>query len=408
MFNTSSVPKRLRNSHIHQCLRIEQANRNLRIRSQIHYCYHCFRWVDRDDWDSHCQSHLFSIRSKRCGSIIHSHTLIRPAYCPFCLSDESLPASLRYDPWERECELWDHVVKHIDTSLWPRTCPHPLCATAFKTALSFRYHLHDDHGLCGNFSKPEEEITPEEPPGVNSPGLCQTVTRNQKRKRKASDEQAVPSWRFVQQSDRAKVSLPRRNDADTGEQKTCQTVSPDVLSLGTTLGQRERHDLARPESRGDSPDLSLKSETQTGQDVFQHHSPPTESGVPPVDDEQLFQFIRLPSADTFYADEEQNPSPRTTSPTGGSTNGQDWATTSPLTVKPVCMAASAWSLASPDDGSTTHNIQHKDPTSHPGGPRIRLRVGPPETKIRLRFHRPKTEKEGRRSHKRARRGATRS
>jgi hypothetical protein len=106
--NRLSLPKRQRNAHIHRCLRREEVDRCQRMRSQVHYCVHCFRWVDRDHWDEHCQSHLSSISSKRCGSITHNDTLVRAGHCPRCLGDIGLPPSVRYRPWDQDSELLRH------------------------------------------------------------------------------------------------------------------------------------------------------------------------------------------------------------------------------------------------------------------------------------------------------------
>jgi hypothetical protein len=178
--------------------------------------------VDRDDWNDHYQSNLSSIWSKRCGSIIHNHTLTRPGYCPFCLGNNSLSVSSRYDPWERDWELWDHIMKHIGRSLWPRHCPRPLYAASFENPMSFRYHLHDTHSLCGHFPGLEERSALEDSAEAGSARIGQIVNRNRKRKRKrkrkAFDEKEVPKWRFVQQSDQVKPDRPPRQDADTSEQ----------------------------------------------------------------------------------------------------------------------------------------------------------------------------------------------
>lgn len=329
--DNSSLPQRSRNSHIHRCLRIEQANQNQRIRSQIHYCYHCFSWVDREDWSDHCQFHLFSIRSKRCDSIIHKHTLIRPGYCPFCLGDDGLSAALRYDPWERDRELWDHVMQHINTSLWPRRCPHPLCAASFENLTSFRYHLHDDHSLCVKISDLEKKSDLEDSAELGRTSIVQNTARNRKRKQKALDEKDIPKWRIVQRG-RVEPERSPQQDANAGEWLACQTISSDMLSINRTLGESEWQGVVcHPESHETPPDLSVPFKAQAGPATpkfHQHHSPDPEFSRSTDDDDDLFQFIRSPSTTSFHADpvcKEHDWSQRSALPYGDSTDDRDLA-----------------------------------------------------------------------------------
>ena len=137
-----------RSIHIHECQRREHASTLERPQSELHYCFQCFNWFDAEIWDDHCQLHLSSIASKRCGSIVYCNTVISPAYCPFCLSDAKLPASLRWQSRTRDHKLWTHLKVHIEGSHWPSSCPHPLCDSRLNDKESFYYHLSDIHNLC--------------------------------------------------------------------------------------------------------------------------------------------------------------------------------------------------------------------------------------------------------------------
>ena len=94
--------------------------------------------------------HLVSINSKRCGIITYCYTLLRPAFCPFCLGDNrpTTPATERWKSWTREHQLQNHLQSHLEEVSWPIGCPHPLCsASLFNDELSFWFHLQDVHDL---------------------------------------------------------------------------------------------------------------------------------------------------------------------------------------------------------------------------------------------------------------------
>ena len=91
--------------------------------------------------------HLGSLTSKRCASITYCNSLFRPAFCPFCMGDDQLPASSRWNSWTREAKLWSHLGTHLGASHWPLKCPHPLCSLQLQDETSFLYHLSDVHSL---------------------------------------------------------------------------------------------------------------------------------------------------------------------------------------------------------------------------------------------------------------------
>ena len=128
VFNVHSLEKPLRSSHIHTCLKIELAETLERQQSELQYCYFCYDWFVEEEWDQHCKTHIKSISSRRCASITYCNTLFRPVFCPFCLSDKRLPASVRWRSWTKEAKMWNHLESHLEASLWPSACPHPLCS----------------------------------------------------------------------------------------------------------------------------------------------------------------------------------------------------------------------------------------------------------------------------------------
>lgn len=96
--------------------------------------------------------------SKRCGRITYCRTLVRPAYCPFCLGDASDSASQRLESWCRDHALWLHVDKHFQGCEWPRRCPHPLCDASLSDVLDLRFHFIDEHGLSRTVAKDAHKL----------------------------------------------------------------------------------------------------------------------------------------------------------------------------------------------------------------------------------------------------------
>jgi hypothetical protein len=117
------------------------------LQSDVHYCYQYFDWVVGEDWEPHCQSHLAGMAIKLCGTITYCHKLVRPSYCPFCMSDPELFASKRLESRTRDHKLWSHANEHFGKCRWPRVCPYPLCDTTLKDAASFQFHLVDEYGF---------------------------------------------------------------------------------------------------------------------------------------------------------------------------------------------------------------------------------------------------------------------
>ena len=139
--------KRQRSTHIHECCRRDLARTLQRRPCELRYCYTCFNWFVEEEWEEHCQMHVASLTSKRCATIIYCHTLIRPAFCPFCLGNRKEAASRRCQSWTREAKLWTHLQTHFGKTHWPLRCPHPLCDLQLQDETSFFYHLSDVHVL---------------------------------------------------------------------------------------------------------------------------------------------------------------------------------------------------------------------------------------------------------------------
>ena len=188
-----SLRKPQRNTHIHNCSHKELASTLGRPQPELKYCFVCFCWFVEEEWNKHCQTHLNSITSKRCASITYCHTLVRPAFCPFCIGDNQLSPSSRYTSWTREAKLRSHLQSHLEASRWPLVCPHPLCNLELNNETLFLSHLNDVHSLrMSSYAKNCQR------PKCNSAPSLHWISKtgNQKRKRQnEGGEELQPSKR---------------------------------------------------------------------------------------------------------------------------------------------------------------------------------------------------------------------
>jgi hypothetical protein len=86
------------------------ASQRGRLRTDIHYCYHCFDWVIGGEWENHCRSHLSTMTSKRRGTITYCHTR------PSCVSEgqsSGTPNSCLVGSYTGSlcCKVWETAQK---------------------------------------------------------------------------------------------------------------------------------------------------------------------------------------------------------------------------------------------------------------------------------------------------------
>ena len=182
--NGHSLRKDRRSTHVHACRHKERAPKLERSPAELKYCYLCFSWVVEEDWNKHCQCHLKSFISRRCGSFTYCNTLIRPGFCPFCIGNDRLDASSRLGSWTREPQLRSHLEVHLKGASWPRKCPFPLCNLEFADKRLFLYHLSDVHSLKAG---PRKDTGLQEESGKDQFVTWDPDTTLGKRKRKDSD-----------------------------------------------------------------------------------------------------------------------------------------------------------------------------------------------------------------------------
>lgn len=362
--DTSRLPKRERNQHVQACVRREIASKYEYLPTDIFYCHLCFNWiVGSREWKVHCQTHLNNLGSKRCGTITYCHTLVRPAYCPFCLG-HARSVTLRLKSWCRDHALWQHVDEHLQGRKWPLSCPHPLCDASLSDVLDLRFHFIDEHGLSRTVPKTLKNLKDWVTIPLHS-GPEQGILQ----KRKAPEGDSESSWPHPKQF--LPTYPPRK------ARRCSSTVAPSLLS---SIDASKSYPTSPIDLTGSDSSTCALEATPPLQPQEDHQSEDClgsgllspvrfqscESTV--VNDSIFSQFIRSPSPD-------------------------DIPTT--LTTDQVHQAAvDVDDLVTPSNTSfsgTSLSHHDSDPNYPPDAPvgtrqklRICLRVEPPKTKIKLR------------------------
>jgi hypothetical protein len=201
------------------------------LQSDVHYCYLCYDWVIGDQWVPHCQSHLDGLMTKRCGSVTSCYTLVRPAYCPFCIGKLDDPAPKRLQSWTRDRKLWDHIRQHhLADCLWPGKCPHPLCDVILEDYVTFEAHLVNEHGLTRpGKTTAKRSLEVDDAASINGPTSSTVSARKRRKVEDASYLAWMPSSNFQTGAD-TRPSVPSYRPSKRSRHSTL-TVSPPALSL---------------------------------------------------------------------------------------------------------------------------------------------------------------------------------
>ncbi|KAK3168429.1 hypothetical protein OEA41_004877 [Lepraria neglecta] len=246
--------------------------------------------------------------SKRYASITYCNTLFRPAFCPFCLSDDRLPASSRWTSWTREAKLWSHLGTHLKASQWPMDYPHPSYSLQLQDETSFLYHLSDVHSLQ---MSPHMKISWQS--GRDSQSLIHWVSdptsqKRQKRKRQDNGEQELRlskhSSRPVMTDGQPEWTPTHSLDPkDLGAFPISVSSKPFEVSLMDMTFDDDRLPELSPDQSTSSPD-SNETCSLDGICPYDNISPTdlmeelgSKTGdAPTPDDEALFsQYLRSPS-----------------------------------------------------------------------------------------------------------------
>ena len=396
-FDRSRLPKYRRNQHVLSCVRRDMARRLKRPQKTIHYCYECFNWVVADVWDDHCRAHLSALTSKRCGTITHCHTLVRPAYCPDCLGRENLPVDQRMISWTRDHKLWEHMNAHMNEYSWPRACPHLICkreaslqkivAPQFENEEKFQFHLIDEHGF--SYTRPR---------CLDGPASTTHESFSLGRKRTLDGDETsewVPSQCFESMSmsrDCLSPSRPRKR-----ARKMTPTICPPLLSTSATEGDEHLMQMDTYEtvpSRAHVPNNVGLGDAELTQDLER----PGRHWVSTCDSFNLDSDTTDPDpgSSTLFSLYLRSPSPSSSTELPSECSGE--------TLVPVDSELS--SPDSPEKPIAEHGSDHKldrieeKPPSSPRKPRIRLRITPPKPKLLLRLTRPRSKGSAKRWRKR--------
>lgn len=122
-------------------------------------CFDCNQWFyGTEAWELHSQHHLDNRDSLSvwCDPLFYGGVLARAGHCPWCLTDEDLPASVRSYQFKTRRGWLEHIYEHkIRLKMLledkPRSirCPDkwPHCPQEFVSVLELEFHLSDNHGI---------------------------------------------------------------------------------------------------------------------------------------------------------------------------------------------------------------------------------------------------------------------
>ena len=138
--------------HVYSCYRKQKTEEH----GNAELCFRCNEWVyGSEAWENHCRGHLhhdlLNDFPMWCDPLTYGGVLATPGHCPFCVTDESLPASTRMHQFLHRATWLEHVQQHIRILHpdQPVKCPHPSasCGKVVATPLELQFHLQDAHGI---------------------------------------------------------------------------------------------------------------------------------------------------------------------------------------------------------------------------------------------------------------------
>ena len=361
------------------------------LQSEVHYCYHCFDWVIGDQWNSHCQSHLDGLTTKRCGTITSCHTLVRPGYCLFCMSDSDVPASKQMESWTRDHKLWTHVGEHVSECRWPRVCPHPLCDVDLKDATTFQFHLVDEHGLSrirnGEAAALAVLDSQDDAKSNDAPLLNGHPDRKRKKVGSASPLEWMPPQSFTNVTTAPTERSPRPSKQ---QRHDISTVCPAALCLqnGTSDKQATRDHL-------DSVVLPvtpsfMDSESESTLDMVMPDPDWTHTVDSVLDTIVTDNFDDGSGCDKLFNQYLRSPTP---SPSSDDTASQLSGTTLPVSEQRLSSTCTNASKSPAEHGAPSQG----PPSGTMNVPRIRLRISQPRITLSLKL--PQQGEGGRPSNK---------
>lgn len=180
------------------------------------FCFACSVWVTREqDWAVHCQGHLDQPEEipTQCNPFKYGGYLASPGYCPWCLGDSSLSATVRAQQFPDRLKWQSHIDDHIAKLDERKTpiCPHPRtqCTEAFSSMQDLKFHLQDVH--CIELRRGCKRPSPESEgdPGSRKVRISGDVQPRGSDLRTAAD--IKPEYKFVDEAAKMSVrEVPRR------------------------------------------------------------------------------------------------------------------------------------------------------------------------------------------------------
>ena len=294
------------------------------------YCYLCFGWAVEEEWEEHCQKHLESLSSKRCGSFTYCHTLIRPSFCPFCVGDDQQKASTRLSSWTRESQLRKHVESHLTQVFWPRKCPFPLCDLQLADETSFLHHASDVHNLKCDAWKTSSQ--PQESQKIQFNVWTPSASVSKRKRRDSDAEEGHPPRKLI----KASTSQPTRE------------ASPPTPHTASISGQTVPEKPALPDS---PPELvSSSSELYTSE----AEDPPTTPDECEIAEIGYNAFCSRPLPSCSTLQDEKQP------------GGELHLDTMPVEDVVRLMEPHTIPIMSPESKGRQITTPNRPPQSHPG------------------------------------------
>jgi hypothetical protein len=114
----------------------------------MRYCYEHDTWCrSEQEWVHHIKTCHAPQLNDFCGLIRLSGVVVVAAHCLFCLGDEKLPITERFQQFPDVFVLHKHMKRHLDLLDTPMSlCPHPRCDDQVESDRAFWTHAHSVHG----------------------------------------------------------------------------------------------------------------------------------------------------------------------------------------------------------------------------------------------------------------------
>lgn len=202
------------------------------------FFFACSVWVTSEqDWADHCLGHLDQPEAipTQCNPFKYGGHLASPGYCPWCLGDVSLSATVRAQQFPDRLKWQSHIDDHIAKleGEKPPICLHPRtqCTEVFFSMQDLKFHLQDVH--CIEFSK-----------GCKRPSLESEADPESRKVRISGDVQrrgsdlwtaahVKPEYKFVDEA--AKISVREASRRSTASSTSSKGSTPSLdWSLGST------------------------------------------------------------------------------------------------------------------------------------------------------------------------------